>query len=498
MAGIPRGRTRRRALLFAHRRHAVSQIYLRNCAVARACKSDIRRGHGTRLVGRGDRQAHHVRASIEEARRDGLTHLLALDVDELLCVPTGLSAFHNCIRRLPVTIASIHCRNLEALVPSHKCRNPFADARAFKHRPWEYGAYGYPPSSGKSLGVLSVEGLTTNGPHHFGIDGKEMDGSPLYAEGLSIAMPHSVGVLLHYESCTYSSWKLKFEQMASASNGSEKSLAFSPFYAESVKACAAVIDAREKHASAAVDEKEKESAAVALKKAERQCQVVWSGWRVAPRTGPSGLPPPPPSDDGMIRVLKRLGLTLIDPPPAAAAAARAAAARLRNLAEGPAAAVDVSDAAAAASVDEEEDPVASVFATSELLHIICERHLDALSLLSAGHVNQWWRGEVPKPPDWSAASVVQWVLERDAEMIELEEPTRAVQMYQLANKLRRGQISVDFARESAFVRFSMDLGVTENFKEIFEDYMTASELSSRDEASQILIRSLGGRSPGMA
>ena len=44
----------------------------------------------------------------------------------------------------------------------------------------------------------------------------------------------------------------------------------------------------------------------------------------------------------------------------------------------------------------------------------------------------------------------------------------------------------------------MDLGVTENFKEIFEDYMTASELSSRDEASQILIRSLGGRSPGMA
>ena len=57
----------------------------------------------------------------------------------------------------------------------------------------------------------------------------------------------------------------------------------------------------------------------------------------------------------MIRVLKRLGLTLIDPPPAAAAAARAAAARLRNLAEVPAAAVDVSDAAAAASVDEEED-----------------------------------------------------------------------------------------------------------------------------------------------
>jgi hypothetical protein len=51
------------------------------------------------------------------------------------------------------------------------------------------GAYGYPPSSGKALGSLHVEELTTNGPHHFGLAGLEMDGSPLAAH-LSRALPH--------------------------------------------------------------------------------------------------------------------------------------------------------------------------------------------------------------------------------------------------------------------------------------------------------------------
>ena len=41
------------------------------------------------------------------------------------------------------------------------------------------GAYGYPPSSGKSIAALHCPNLSWNGPHHFGVEGHEMDGPPL-------------------------------------------------------------------------------------------------------------------------------------------------------------------------------------------------------------------------------------------------------------------------------------------------------------------------------
>ena len=100
------------------------------------------------------RQATHARSAIDAARRDGLTHLLHLDVDEALYCPNGPAALRRAIARAPADAVSLHARNLEAVVTSVRCSNPFAEARAFRHRPWDYGAYGYPPSSGKSIGVL--------------------------------------------------------------------------------------------------------------------------------------------------------------------------------------------------------------------------------------------------------------------------------------------------------------------------------------------------------
>ena len=285
-------------------------------------------------TGVATRQAHHTREAIAAARRDGLTHLLAIDADELLFLPRGVAALHRDLGNLSGA-CSLHVRNMEALVPSMRCRNPFAEARAFRHRPWEYGAYGYPPSSGKSIGVLAVDDLTTNGPHHFGREHltPEMDGTPL-AGGGSLALPHGTAVVLHYESCTYLGWRNKFEQLARAPNGADKARQFSPFYSASVDCCAAL-----EHAKAAV---ELAGAAVAdaemetLRVAKQQAHAVWQHWRVAP----SGLPPPPSPDTGVsstetsIRVLQRRGITLIDPPPAAAAAARAhsaaSAGRLAN------------------------------------------------------------------------------------------------------------------------------------------------------------------------
>ena len=103
------------------------------------------------------RQAKNVMAAVESARADGLGLLLSLDLDELLYLPRGLQALRAAAANAPPTVCSLHVRNLEAMVPSPTCRHPFASARAFRHRPWEYGAYGYPPSSGKAMGVLACD-----------------------------------------------------------------------------------------------------------------------------------------------------------------------------------------------------------------------------------------------------------------------------------------------------------------------------------------------------
>ena len=104
------------------------------------------------------RQANNVMAAVDSARTDGLSHLLSMDLDELLYLPEGFEAFEAAVANAPPSVCSLHARNLEALVPSPTCRHPFASARAFRHRPWEYGSYGYPPSSGKAIGVLSCDG----------------------------------------------------------------------------------------------------------------------------------------------------------------------------------------------------------------------------------------------------------------------------------------------------------------------------------------------------
>ena len=79
--------------------------------------------------------------------------------------------------------------------------------------------------------------------------------------------------------------------------------------------------------------------------------------------------------------------------------------------------------------------------------------LDGRSLLAAGHVCAQWRAEVARPASWDGRAVGAWLLERDAELIELSEPTRAMQMYRLANQLTRGQLSVAVARERAWTLF---------------------------------------------
>ena len=152
-------------------------------------------------TGLATRQAMHMRDVIDVARSDGVTHLLHIDDDELLFLPNGQAALRSALASEHSAV-SLHVRNLEALAPSARCTNPFGEASMFRHRPWEYGSYGYPPCSGKSFASLVHEDVAPNGPHHFGTAGTAHRGLPL-PDGRSTTLPPGLAVILHYESASY-------------------------------------------------------------------------------------------------------------------------------------------------------------------------------------------------------------------------------------------------------------------------------------------------------
>ena len=112
----------------------------------------------------------HTGRAIEHARALGCTHLLLCDDDELLYAPSGRAALHAAIRSIPTGIAELHVRVLEALYPPSLLDHPtgsdvFREATVFRHRPGEYARYGWQCSStGKSIGVLGIDGLAPAGP----------------------------------------------------------------------------------------------------------------------------------------------------------------------------------------------------------------------------------------------------------------------------------------------------------------------------------------------
>ena len=175
-------------------------------------------------VGQTERQADHVKVAIADARRRGLTHLLHIDDDELLYLPGGLRAFQRELGRAPSGYCNLHALTLEALVPrdedallclegedSATC--PFARCRAFRHRRSTFSAYGSSAvAAGKSFGALSCPSLMPVSPHHFSASlfNSAANG---HCAG-TLILPCHLAVVLHFESCCFARWRLKFTDYA--------------------------------------------------------------------------------------------------------------------------------------------------------------------------------------------------------------------------------------------------------------------------------------------
>ena len=137
-----------------------------------------------------ERQERHVNVSIPRARDDGLTHLLHIDDDELLYMPSGKHAFDAELSRCDAS--TVHLDNIEAVYDQSSCNDPFVTTTHFCVRPSHFTSY----ANGKSLGALKDPTLRARGPHAF--------------TGRETRMPSFAAIIIHYEGACTMQWAEKF------------------------------------------------------------------------------------------------------------------------------------------------------------------------------------------------------------------------------------------------------------------------------------------------
>ena len=293
------------------------------------------------------RQDLHVAWAIQAAREFGCTHLMHCDDDELFYAPNGKASLHAFLQnpgmpnvvgggvggntsdgggagagRGGTNVIELHARVLEAYYPTAESDDPFACARAFRHRPAECARYGWQRgSTGKSIGVLAVPGLQPAGPHHFGErsgDAEARDGA--FELAATVVMPPSVCVLLHYEGSSLSRWLGKYTEQnrywrarraahpppivhVATPKDDESEDGWADAYFSSCNAAAgAIVDAEEASAAGSTA-----AAADAIARAREGAEVVWASWKLEPPGVREEL-----KGGERHRVLRERGITLID------------------------------------------------------------------------------------------------------------------------------------------------------------------------------------------
>lgn len=187
------------------------------------CVASFHTGQVRCWQGQTERQADHVRTSVERARAEGLTHLLHIDDDEVFYLPSGLRTLWRHLARSSSAEINLHALTLEALVPRDAdaladnldgaAACPLGRCRAFRHRRRAYTAYGSAAhAAGKSIGRLRCASLQPASPHHFCAD-RFHSAAQGFMSGTRL-LPCHVAVVLHYESCSYARWRTKFTDYA--------------------------------------------------------------------------------------------------------------------------------------------------------------------------------------------------------------------------------------------------------------------------------------------
>lgn len=161
------------------------------------------------------RQLSFIKKIISIAKKDGCTHLLHIDDDELLYCPDGSEKFELFLNTSPQTASCISLTNYEAVFKKTMSEDIF-DARYFRTNPTTYTSY----VNGKSMGVLAHSDVYPLGPHRF--------------SGEEVKVPAKIAVILHYESACFFRWKRKFEEYSKKATDVDVQRIPFIFYRESI------------------------------------------------------------------------------------------------------------------------------------------------------------------------------------------------------------------------------------------------------------------------
>jgi hypothetical protein len=150
----------------------------------------------TQMYPEGDqmlRQTMFVETAIERALEDSMDFLLHIDDDELLYIHPGLG-LSDLLSQMGNDYDYLHIDNVEAVYPhtskDQSCYRRTVLFRECNRQPCR--SYG----NGKSMARLS-KNTSPHGVHYF--------------KGIRKDIPHTMALILHFESCDFTTWKQKFK-----------------------------------------------------------------------------------------------------------------------------------------------------------------------------------------------------------------------------------------------------------------------------------------------
>jgi hypothetical protein len=160
------------------------------------------------------RQDILINDSIQDCKKRNIKYLLHIDDDELFFINKKYKRSSDFFESLDNSYDQVHFTNFEAVFPNEKITcfstNKFKNCK--KDRCLSY-------ANGKSAGKVS-DNLKAKGPHYF-------HGS---VKNISI----NEAIVLHFDSCTYSKWYHKFNNLKNITDKKFKEIPFH-FYKQSIK-----------------------------------------------------------------------------------------------------------------------------------------------------------------------------------------------------------------------------------------------------------------------
>lgn len=161
-----------------------------------------------------NRQDDHINKAIEDCKKRNIKYLLHIDDDELFFINKKYKRAYEFFRTVDSNFDQVHFNNFEAVFPNEK--DTCFSTNKFKNCQKD-SCLSY--ANGKSAGKIS-NNLKANGPHFF-------NGNSQYIS-LDEAM------VLHFDSCTYSKWYHKFNNLKNITDEKFNKIPFD-FYKKSIK-----------------------------------------------------------------------------------------------------------------------------------------------------------------------------------------------------------------------------------------------------------------------